>query len=791
MRAYRRFARHRVSAHRAPAAWLRRLGYGLALLAALSSGAAAEPALEFDGPQVLKLDWATRALNATDLNNDGLQDLALVNNDRAQLELLYQRDPQAPAERGKTALNGHKRWVPDVEDAGFERASIAIGFPVFDLAVGDLNGDGRDDLVYSAREVPLTVRYQGEDGKWNATQQFDGFDALGWKHTLKIADLDGDQRAELLVMSGDALRVFNQDDQGQLQQAELYYVSGDNPFNLLLEDVNEDGRLDVLYVTTQGDQSLVLREQLASGGFGAERRFVLQRPVRAVQALRSSEVGGVSFCALDSRNGGLEFFRLQPSPDEASAAGTALPSPEIYPIFKAGRQSASYALGDLDGDGQQDLLVANPDAAELVLFLQQGDHFARPQRFPSLSAIRSITSGRFFSQPGEHVVVISAQENTLGLSHLNEAGRLSFPRQLGISAGDPLVCQAVDLDADGADELALVTELDGELVLTLAQPSDRNAPQAAWTVRSRTSLTGVKRKPVAIRALDIFADGRRGLMVFVPREAPLLLAPKSADAFELAALAEQSTLRESLLKGITQSQVSVFDVDGDGVNELIVGRTGYARALRVEAGELEMVDQFNARRGDDAVSAVVPIYADGQLAQLVFYVAAMGEFQALERDRDGVFRYRSTELVGTINLRHWQPLAGRSGSQGHLFAGADRFWRLPTAAKGWTRVVLDRYETRLEAVHYSDLHCADFDGDGLSELVALDGKRHLLELLAQGAGDWGSRLYWQVFEQNLHYQGRQGAAVEPRQVLVAELSGDDKLDIALLVHDRVLIYPQQ
>jgi hypothetical protein len=48
-----------------------------------------------------------------------------------------------------------------------------------------------------------------------------------------------------------------------------------------------------------------------------------------------------------------------------------------------------------------------------------------------------------------------------------------------------------------------------------------------------------------------------------------------------------------------------------------------------------------------------------------------------------------------------------------------------------------------------------------------------------------------VFEQNLHYQGRTGSNVEPREVVIADLTGDGKLDFALLVHDRILFYPQE
>lgn len=120
-------------------------------------------ALSFSGPEVLKLDWNTRALNVSDINNDGMNDLVVVNNDIAQIEIFYQLKEGESAESSKTQLN-RNRWEPILEDAHFERKGITIGFPIFDLAVGDLNGDGLNDLAYTSREIPLTVRYQSEAG---------------------------------------------------------------------------------------------------------------------------------------------------------------------------------------------------------------------------------------------------------------------------------------------------------------------------------------------------------------------------------------------------------------------------------------------------------------------------------------------------------------------------------------------------------------------------------------------------------------------------------------------------
>ena len=49
------------------------------------------PALYFDGPEIVKLDWNTSSPRTGDFNGDGLPDLAIVNSSRARIEFLLQR----------------------------------------------------------------------------------------------------------------------------------------------------------------------------------------------------------------------------------------------------------------------------------------------------------------------------------------------------------------------------------------------------------------------------------------------------------------------------------------------------------------------------------------------------------------------------------------------------------------------------------------------------------------------------------------------------------------------------
>ncbi len=103
--------------------------------------AATPSAVELEGPEVVKIGWSIGSLAAADIDGDGRTDLAIINNDRAGIEVLIQRRPGSPSNR--TRPSGLDRWQPVLEDARFERRGVPTGSRMYALAAGDLDGDGR------------------------------------------------------------------------------------------------------------------------------------------------------------------------------------------------------------------------------------------------------------------------------------------------------------------------------------------------------------------------------------------------------------------------------------------------------------------------------------------------------------------------------------------------------------------------------------------------------------------------------------------------------------------------
>jgi hypothetical protein len=49
---------------------------------------------------------------------------------------------------------------------------------------------------------------------------------------------------------------------------------------------------------------------------------------------------------------------------------------------------------------------------------------------------------------------------------------------------------------------------------------------------------------------------------------------------------------------------------------------------------------------------------------------------------------------------------------------------------------------------------------------------------------------WPVFEERT-FRNRRTDAPEPREAIIADFTGDGKNDLIIMVHDRLLLYPQE
>jgi hypothetical protein len=753
------------------------------VLSAAQPPAVATPAIAFRGPEVVKLEWNTRALQVADLNGDGLADLAVANNDRSSIEILYQLKPGSSAEALPKSL-GLNRWEPVLEDARFRKASVTTGVTVFDFVAGDLNGDGLADLAYTGEPQALTIRYQQKDGTWLEKKISEAPEPIQFVGALRLADVNGDKRADLVILGQKEIAVFEQEKNGQLAVPERYALPDDNCYGLEVTDVNGDGRLDFVYLRNNTRDGLRVRLQTAAREFGPELAYAM-KPSRCTLQVLAAAKGKepVTFAFAQEATGQLEVFRLEQTPP---TNGGPVLRPRVFSPRAGGKNPACYALGDFNGDKRIDVAVGDPDGAQVYLYLRQPDGgFTGAQRYPVSADVRSLAAADWDGDGQDELFVGSPREQSVGVAKFAN-GRLAYPQPLPIT-GKPLGLAAGEIAADGRVLLAVIREEKNKRYAEVWARKEGGAE-----LLKSIELTGLKTDPRALRLVDVNQDGRLDLAVFTPLDAMRLLV--QGEALEFTDLSSKPGFRKGLVDNLEASALTLGDLDGDGKNEIVTSVSSFARAMRInEQDELAVVDQFNARDSNAEVASTLILPQPGSKQPVVVLYDRKGEqFQILRANDKGLYEIADSTPTGKIDVISAETRVLASGGTEAFIFGKDRFWWLPLGQGDYAATTASTHATDLPDISYSDVIAGDFNGDGKPEIVCVDPTKNLLEILSRGKDDrWESLMHFKIFEVDQHYQGRKGSPMEPRETLIADVTGDGKKDLILLVHDRVLIYPQE
>ena len=774
-----RLTHHRPAAIAAAAI----LGFIVLVSTGLETNAqSSDPVFALGNPEIYKLDWNTRAMVAHDLNGDDRVDLAVINNDRGRIDLLYQKKP-GKAERDARKKKPSRTWEPELEDARFRKESVVTGLRMFALAAGDLNGDGLTDLVFTGTPDGLTFLFQHPRDTWIDKTVLETEKAAQWVTTLAIEDLDGDGLDDLVVLGAEEVLVFHQSE-GEMSDPRRYPLADDGCYGLLARDMDGDGRIDLSYLAPKSRYAWRVRFQREGGDFGPERSFRMDSPLRHLEPLAYPADGRLVFASVQAKTGLIDLADLAAS-DEAEGIRLA---PRVYSTPSADNTKGSFTLGDFDGDALIDLAVGDGRGAQVWLYTQLEDgSFARPTAFPSLSGVRSLASGDVDGDGRAEMFVVSPGERALGMSRLSPEGRLSYPKIIW-GEGKPLAVAAADLDGDGVLEIATAIVGNGTRSVLVLEPADT---PGRWSERFRVDLDGLRTDPAALEVMDANQDGRSDLAVYTLQSPMRLLLQGDDGTFR--DITSDEGFRRGLVDGVEAGAMSLGDVTGDGKDEMLLAGEGFARAMTVdEDGAITVIDQFNARSREDAVAVALSVELKGDGEPEVLLVQQGGEqLQILERDRHGVYRHAESVPVGRIEVVGAAAVdLAADGRSDVIVLGEDRFWCFPLRVADLDIRAVATHEPELDDMSYVDLVAGDLDGDGRDDLLAVDSRgSRMLEILTWDDDGWSGVYHFTIFEVDPSYQGRQGSATEPRQVLLSDLTSDGKLDVALLIHDRVLVYP--
>jgi hypothetical protein len=326
-----------------------------------------------------------------DFNADGVQDLVVANS----------------ASRDVSALLGNG-------DGTFQNArNFGAGISPSSVAVGDFDGDGRLDLAVAYAGVfpdyvgGVSVLLGNGDGSFQAAQNFGPGKGAS---SVAVGDFDGDGRLDLAVayagrspdyVGGVSVLLGNGD--GSFQAAQNF-GTGNHASFVAVGDFDGDGRLDLavayigLYPDFVGGVSVLLGN--GDGSFQASQNYGAGNVSSSVAVGDFNGDGrldlAVAYAGSYPDRGGVSML-----------LGNGDGSFQAAQNFGVGNRPSSVAVGDFDGDGRLDLVVASSlFAAYVSVLLGNGDGtFRNARNFGTDYFAQSVAVGDFNSDGWQDLAV--------------------------------------------------------------------------------------------------------------------------------------------------------------------------------------------------------------------------------------------------------------------------------------------------------------------------------------------------------------------------------------------------
>jgi len=657
-----------------------------------------------------------------DLNGDGRPDIVVGSTANTQISVMLNE--------------GMGKFLTTSYSVG-----SASGDPPEHVVLGDLNQDGKPDVITSDRFNVISVLLNNGDGTFAKAKTYAAAPIVGG---LAAGDFNEDGNLDVVVTasSGGSIVVFLGNGDGTLQPASSYQsIAGAQ--DVAAADLNHDGHLDLVLIGADSHQSSLYGVMLGNGNGTFQTSSSISTVTQFELGLGDLNGDG----NLDLILGDFTDFvsvRL------GNGDGT-FGSQTTYPVFGT---PLCVRVADLDGDGKQDVLVGTFFGQDVSVLYGNGDGTLQAEvEYAAPRNLDSVNVADFDDNGSADILVVGLTippSLPIAILFSNAKGGFRAPISLDQATDSTVFSLLGDFNNDGVTDIVSYPLGAGVVNVNLGNKDGTYQPFIATTFAPST-IYAAGIDPIATG--DFNQDGKLDFAGIDDVNNNIVVVLGKGDGTFLSPV-------NYPLAGAPTS-VAVADFNGDGSPDLAVSLNvvGVVSILLGNGdGTFQSPLNYSAHTIFPNQIGVADFNADGKL-DLAITDDLNESVNVLLGRGDGSFYFASSNPAGT-----GEPLAfaiadlDGDGVPDIAVTGQGSLDLLFSKGNGsFTRKVVS-----LSTLGITAAATGDFDGDGHPDL-ALAEISDVLILLNDGSGNFGNQLF--RFPPGAH------------NINIADLNGDGRLDL--------------